>query len=81
MHGSRVWHDGDGEESGAREGREEGEKGPARILTATRSFLDTCSTVGSGGAAVRQAAEALQQWRRWLGLRGRVGGGYGVCEA
>jgi hypothetical protein len=37
MHGSGVWHSGDGEESGAREDKEEGEKGLARILTARRS--------------------------------------------
>jgi hypothetical protein len=36
--GRRGAHGDDGEESGTREGTGEGEKGPARILTITRSF-------------------------------------------
>jgi hypothetical protein len=61
-----AWHGGDGEQSCMREGREKGEKGPAMLLTATRSFWGTCGTAESGGAAGGRGAAAK-------GLRGRGG--------
>jgi hypothetical protein len=54
-----------------REGKEEGEKGPAMLLTVTRSSWGTCSTVESGEAAARRASEVRR--RRACTAR--------VCEA
>jgi hypothetical protein len=67
--GARPWSFG--EESHMREGREEEEKGPAMLLTATWSSCGTCPIAESGGAAARRAAEV---WRRWAFVAR-------VCEA
>jgi hypothetical protein len=55
-HGSGARPRSFGEESHVREGWEEEEKGPAMLLTATRSSGGTCTTAESGGSAVRRAA-------------------------
>jgi hypothetical protein len=60
-----------GKESRVRQGRKEGEKGPAMLLTATQSSLGTCAMAESGGAPARRAAEVRRR-RACVGT---------VCEA
>jgi hypothetical protein len=67
-----VRHDGDGKQSGAREGREKGEKRPVRFLTPRRSSGSYSCQQKSIKAAAATAIE--MRWRRRrcrLGLRGK----------
>jgi hypothetical protein len=74
-HGGDAWSRSSSMESSTREGRGEGEKRLARILTAMWSFLSTCSTAGSGGAVSSRGMEvaaAEELW--WLRVFGESGG-------
>jgi hypothetical protein len=58
-------HDGDGEQSGMREGGEKGEKRPARFLTPRRSSGGGLRQQKSGEAAtVTATEERRRRWRR-----------------
>jgi hypothetical protein len=64
MHGGGARHCGDGEISRVRESGEEGEKGPAMLLTTMQSFWVTCAMVVRGRAAEERAAEVQRRRRR-----------------
>jgi hypothetical protein len=60
-HGGGTLRGDSGEESRAREDGKERGKGPAMLLTGTRSSADNCSMVESSKAAARRAAEVQRR--------------------